>query len=218
MSDSGLYFPSCLCPLPSHASLLPEGEPGCPAPPALVAGFQSARTTSYLLQPGLLRKFLPCSAAAPSAKSDRTRWGTSEVEQGEGGQISCRGVLFIVLRGRTPECFSQNWSVWGLLVSSVKSKPSWDDCRNICWSRGCRSVPAAPDCPFWHPSSRQKVLLHRVQIHSQAVILLFQANLSWNNRLPVSSIQLWLFCILFWVSLLYSRLVIAIFLVRIILH
>lgn len=47
----------------------------------------------------------------------------------------------------------------GLLVSSLKSKPSWDDRRNICGSRGCRSCPAALDFPFWHPSSRQEVLL-----------------------------------------------------------
>lgn len=76
----------------------------------------------------------------------------------------------------------------------------------------------APDRKFYVNMRSGNVQIHRVQIHTQAVILLFQANLSWNNRRPVSSIQLWLFCILFWVSLLYSRLVIAIFLVRIILH
>lgn len=70
--------------------MLPEGELGCPAPPALIASFQSAWRTRYLLQPGLLRKFLLCSAAAPSAKSDRTRcWtgGSREKESRHAAEV-----------------------------------------------------------------------------------------------------------------------------------
>lgn len=75
-------FSSLFLSLLSLPLLLPEGEPGCPVPLALIASFQSAwMTLRYLLQPGLLRKFLLCSAPAPPAKSqpDRKRWWAGEL-------------------------------------------------------------------------------------------------------------------------------------------
>lgn len=75
-----LFFPSTL-----HLALcllLPKAKPGCPVPLVLITSFQFAwMTLRYLLQPGLLRKFLLCSVPAPRAKSqaDRKRWRAGEL-------------------------------------------------------------------------------------------------------------------------------------------